>query len=161
MQPIRSAATPGNLMTCTFMSITWAFLIILVILSTIGYSMTKTGKEFITDITKNWNTGAIMDLTVTTSPNCPASYEEAYNYTWPGTSVGCSCKNSFFFYKYLLYAETTFGYCSTRQLAMGCSNVFPTSKKILSNWGTIQNKPTKICLKRSSETWFANAPLTP
>ena len=122
--------------------------------------MTKTGKEFISDITRNWNIGAIMDLTVTTDSNCPANYEEAYNYTWPGTSVGCSCKNSFFFYKYLLYAETTFGYCSTRQLAMGCSNVFPTSKKILSKWGSIDNKPTKICLKRSSETWFANAPLS-
>lgn len=38
-----------------------------------------------------WQRPFILDIVTTKADFCPKNYQEAQEYTWPGTKVGCAC----------------------------------------------------------------------
>ncbi len=42
-------------------------------------------------IVNEWNRGFIKEVKVINAVDCPAGYEHAFKYAWPGTGFGCYC----------------------------------------------------------------------
>ena len=72
---------------------------------------------FANQVVKEWNTGFVKDILITSSAACPRDYEHAFTYQWRGTGFGCYCESS---------ANTSFvleGYCSPALIQSNCTNI--------------------------------------
>ena len=83
-------------------------------------------------------------MTVTTTADCPAGYEHAFNYEWPGTSFGCYCE---------VTVNITFvleGYCTPALIQKNCHNMESNDAVSTHYWKNQSN----ICVKRSSVSMY-------
>ena len=75
---------------------------------------------------------------------CPANYEPAFSYSWPGSNFGCYCNPS---------SNLSFlleGYCSPDFIQSGCQNLMNQLPFTVSNWGNYG----LLCLKRSTVSFY-------
>ena len=110
---------------------------------TFAYQMSK-------EIEKNWNQPFISDIVVTSSGNCPATFEKAHEFTWPGTVDFCSCP--------FQVGPGTFynlhrGTCSQSQLNNGCSD---NPAKTAVDFNLWRNSKT-FCYKTISTTFLSQS----
>jgi len=136
---------------CTLVSCSLVSLIATII----GYLNIRGDADIMIDITKNWETKAIVDIQV--SPNgCPYNYETAYNYEWPGTYSGCWCGDISNYWRnyYEVWKDIYSDYCTWNQSRAGCSEIRSTSSMPINILSSVNNTRMSLCVQRSSETWM-------
>jgi len=123
-----------------------------------SYSSLSPNVDNFVDITRNWQSKAIMEIQVFKN-NCPKDYEEAFKAEWPGIKDGCWCGgiDSEYRDRYKIYYDIYEESCDGNQTISGCKNIPAISAKPLSLISKLENEKGKICIKRSNETWAQTA----
>jgi len=109
----------------------------------------------IIEITRNWQTKAILDLQVSLD-GCPEGYESSSNSKWPGTMSGCWCGEitSDMRRRYNLWSDVYVYSCDYNQTKAGCDDISSTAARPMNIWSTINDTKAILCVQRSTESWI-------
>jgi len=149
-----------KLKTCWFIIVLMIYSFVSIYLTARSYGALSSSVSNFSDVTNNWQAKAIIDIMATSDYTCPSGYEDAYPTSWAGTTNGCYCANVSDSTRrwYGIYGDRNKGTCNYTQLNIGCKQAESKSSASLNYWSTVDNRPTKICIQRSQETWAETAP---
>ena len=124
-----------------------------IIITSLSFFSLKNDSRILIDIVNNWHTGAIIDIKVANV--CPGDYEEAFNYTWPGTTSGCFCGNISLISKlyFNLHHDMYVGFCSFDKSWAGCRDAYSANSKLVDVWSRVNNTDMRLCVRRSQDSW--------
>lgn len=154
-----SLKTRSGIMRFLHVVVLITYSVVNIIYSYRSFNRATRGADNVMDLIKNMRTGAILDIDV--KAVCPVGYEEAFNYTWPGTQEGCWCgKANPIHRENYNSTHLSWGPCSKSQLNKGCTSVNGFNSTLVDSYSKLGNEQVRLCLLRSNETWADVAPVS-